>query len=141
MVGLLDDPCDQVTFAPVVDRKNLITFCIAQTLQDDLFGCRCGDPSEVLRRIKPFIGDIAVLVEFLTIDADLPGVGIDRNASLLSSTRRPLVGGYKGVRQRFKNDVARDTLLPFKQVERIHQVVIHRISYASLPGRGLFSHT
>ena len=110
----MDDPCNEVAFATVVELENLFAFGIAQPFQDDLLGCRSRDPSEVLWRIKPFVGDVAVLVEFLTIDEYLPGVRIDGDAGFFSSTRRPLIGRYKGVRQRFENGVARDSLLSFE---------------------------
>ncbi len=141
MIGLLDDARHQVAFAPVVQLEDLLAFRVAQPLQDDLFGCLCGDSPEILRSVGPLVRDVSVFVEFLAVDHYLAGIGVDGDPGFLCSSGGTFVGRNERVGERLEDGVAWDTLFAFQHLERIHEVVIHRVSYASLPGRAPFSHT
>ena len=141
MIRLLNDAGDEVAFAPLVQREYLVALRVTKTLENDLLCGLCSDATEVVRRVSPLISHIAVLIELLAVHHDLAGIGIDSYACLLCGTRGSLVGRNKGVCKRFEDRVARNPFLTFQHLERIHEVVVHRLSYASLPGRAPFSQT
>ena len=141
MIRLLHNASNEIPFAPLVQLEYLISLRVTKALENDLLCGLGSDPTEVVRRISPLIGHIAVLVELLAIHHDLAGIGIDRYSCLLSGTGGSLVGGDEGVCKGLEYRVARNTLLTFQHLERIHEVVVHSLSYASLPGRAPFSQT
>jgi hypothetical protein len=63
VIGLLDDPGDQIAVASLVQVEHLGTLRIAQALQNHLFGGLGTDAAELTRGVLPLARDIAVLVE------------------------------------------------------------------------------
>src|ERR1700730_12963763 len=106
VVALLDHAGDDVALAAGVLLVLLVALGLADALQDDLLGGLRGDAAEVVGGVVPFAGDVAVLVEFLAVDADVAGVGVDRDHGLLGRGRDALVGGDEGVGERVEQDVS-----------------------------------
>ena len=110
---------------PGVDVEDLLALDVAEPLLDDLFGGLGGDPPEVFGCVLPFAGDVAVLVEILGIDEDVPRVGVDRDAGFFGRPGAPLVGRDQSVGQCIEQHVDRDPALALEQLEGIHDVGIH----------------
>ena len=139
MIGLLDDSRDEIALTSFVQFEYLIAFCVTKTLEYDLFRRLSRNTAEIVRRIRPLVGHVSVLVEFLPVHHDLAGIRVDGHPRFFSCSRRPLVGRNEGMGKGFEDRVPRNSLLALEHFERIHEVVIHRLSYAFLPGRAPFS--
>ena len=100
VVRLLDDAGDDVPLAAGVLLVLEVPLDLADALEDHLLGRLGRDPTEVVRGVVQLADDIALFVELLAVDADLPGVGIDRDHSLLRGVRTTLVGHHQGVARR-----------------------------------------
>ena len=111
IVGLLDDAGDDVTLATCILFVLEITLDLTNALQDDLLGRLSGDPAEVVGSIVPLPGDVAVLVEFLSVDANLARVWVDGDNCLLGRVGAPLVGSYQRVGQGVEQRLHRDALV------------------------------
>ena len=85
---------------------------LADALEDHLLGGLGGDAPEVLGGVVPLLDDVAVLVELLAVDPDLPRLGIDRDERLFGRAGTPLVGGDEGVGERVEEGLGRDPLVP-----------------------------
>src|SRR5690606_9691029 len=72
IVDLLDDPGDQVPFATLVEVEHLLPLDLPQALLDHLLGRLGGDPSEVFGRVLPLGDDVAVFIQLLGVDDDVP---------------------------------------------------------------------
>ena len=89
VVGLLDDPGDDVALAAGVLLVLDVALGLADALQDDLLGRLRGDAPEVVRRVVPLADDVAVLVELLPVDRISPESGsMVTTASSAASGRR-----------------------------------------------------
>ena len=75
VIALLDDPGDYVAFSTGVLLVLEVAFGLSNPLEDDLLGRLCCDPAEVFGGVVPLAYDVAVLIELLPIDPDLPQSG------------------------------------------------------------------
>ena len=135
VVGLLDDPGDDVALAPGVLLVLHLPLRLADALEDDLLGGLGGDAAEVGRGVVPLADDAAVLVELLGDDTDLAALGVDLDQRLFGGVGHPLVGGHERVGQSLEQDLEVDPLLPFDDPEGLHQLEVH--TDLSLRGRSL----
>ena len=124
VVGLLDDTGDDVALPPRVLLVLEVPLHLADPLQDDLLGRLGGDPAEVVGRVVPLAGDVAVLVELLAVDADLPRLGIDGDHGLLGRVGPALVGGHQGVGQGVEQCLHRDPLVTGDLTEGVEEFEI-----------------
>src|SRR5204862_2276237 len=83
-----------------------------------------GDAPEVLGRVVPLPGDVAVLVELLAVDADVARVGVDGDDGFLGGLGHALIGGDEGVGQGVEQDVDGDALLPGDQLEGFEELEV-----------------
>ncbi len=125
VVGLLDDPGDDVALAPGVLLVLHLPLRLADALEDDLLGRLGCDSAEVGGRVVPLADDGAVLVELLGHHADLAALGVDLDQRLLGGVGHALVGGDERVGQGLEQDLEVDALLPFDDPERLHQLEVH----------------
>ena len=135
VVGLLDDPGDDVALAAGVLLVLHLALRLADALEDDLLGRLGGDAAEVGRGVVPLADDPAVLVEFLRDHPDLAALGVDLDERLLGGVGHPLVGRHERVGQSLEQDLEVDPLLPFDDPEGLHQLEVH--PDLSLRGRSL----
>ena len=124
VVDLLHDAGDEVTFPSFVDVEDLLPLGLAQTLGDDLLGGLGSDPTEVVGRVLPLASHVAVLVEFLGVDPNVAGIGVDRDPRLFGRSRAALVGADQGVGQGVEDRVHRYPALAFEQLERFHHLKV-----------------
>ena len=119
-------------------------------MEDHLLGRLGRDATEVLGRVVPLPGDVALFVELLRDDADVTGLGVDLDQRLLGRVGQALVRGHQRVRQRLEHDLDRDALLALDVLERLHHVGVHRATsfcfffsffFARLSGFGAAPHS
>ena len=80
--------------------------------------------------------DVAVLVELLAVDADLPRLGVDGDDGLLGGARPALVGGDQRVGQRVEEGLDRDPLVArdlAQGVEEFEVGLAHGVATFFLP--------
>ena len=95
-------------------------------MEDHLLGRLRGDAAEVVGRVVPLAGDIALFVELLRDDADVAGLGVDLDERFLRRVGQALVRGHQRVRQCLEHDLDGDALLALDVLERLHHVGVHR---------------
>ena len=140
-IDLLDDPGDEVALPTGIDVEDLLPLDVAKPLLDYLFGSLRGNSPEVFGCVLPLPGDVAVLVEILGVDEDVPGVRVDRDPSFFGRTRASLVGRDQRIGQRIEQHVDRDPALALEQLEGIHDIRIHLHGcLLAWPGLGARSH-
>ena len=122
LVGLLDDPGDELAFLARVLLVLRFPLDVADALQDDLLGRLRGDAPEVVRGVVPFADDLPLLVKLLRDDVDVAGLDVDLDERLLRGVRHPLVGGDERVGERLEHHLDGDALLALDVLERLHHV-------------------
>ena len=125
-VGLLDDAGDDVALAAGVLLVLHLALGLADALEDHLLGRLRGDATEVVGRVVPLAGDVAVLVELLRDHLDVAGLHVDLDQRFLGRVGHALVRGEERVRERLEHDLDRDALLALDVLERFHHLGIHR---------------
>ena len=124
VVGLLDDAGDDVALPAGVLLVLEVPLDLADALEDDLLGRLGGDPPEVVGGVVPLADDVAVLVELLSVDPDLPRLGIDGDHRLLGGVGSALVGGHQGVGQRVEQGLDRDALVAGDLAEGVEELEV-----------------
>ena len=124
VIGLLHDAGDDVTLTACVLLVLEVALDLADALEDDLLGCLSSDPSEVVRGVVPLADDIAVFVELLAVDTDLPGIGVDGDHRLLGRVRHALVRSHQGVGEGIEQRLDRDPLVPRDLAECVEELEI-----------------
>ncbi len=77
VVGLLHDAGHDVPLPPRVLLVLEVAFDLADALEDHLLGGLGRDAPEVVGGVVPLADDVALFVELLAVDADLPRFGVD----------------------------------------------------------------
>ena len=77
--------------------------------------------------------DVAVLVEFLAVDADLAGVRVDRDEGLLGGVRLALVRRDERVGERLEERLDGDALVARDLLQRVEELEVRRAHDAWLP--------
>ena len=122
LIGLLDDPGDDVTLAAGVLVVLHLAFGFTDPLQDHLLGGLRRDTPEVLRRVVPFLDDVTVFVELLRDHMDLAGLDVDLDERLVRGVGHPLICGDQRICQRLEHDLDGNALFALDRVERFHHV-------------------
>ena len=124
-VGLLDDAGDDVALAAGVLLVLHLALGLADALQDHLLRGLRGDAAEVVGRVVPLAGDVALFVELLRDHVDLAGLDVDLDERFLGRVGHALVRGDERVRERLEHDLDRDALLALDVLERLHHLGVH----------------
>ena len=125
VVGLLDDPGDDVALAAGVLLVLHLPLRFTDALEDDLLRRLGGNAAEVGRGVVPLADDGAVLIELLGHNRDFAALGVDLDQRFLGGVRHALVGGDERVGQSLEQDLEVDALLPFDDPEGLHQLEVH----------------
>ncbi len=132
LVGLLDDPGDDVALAAGVLLVLHLALGVADPLEDDLLRGLRRDAAEVAGRVVPLADDVALLVELLGDDLDVAGLDVDLDERLLGGVGHALVRGDERVRERLQHDLDGDALLALDVLERFHHLGIHCVTFSRL---------
>ncbi len=121
VVGLLDDAGDDVALAARVLLVLHVALDLADPLEDHLLGRLRGDAPEVVGGVVPLPDDLALLVELLAVDPDLPRVGVDGDDGLLGRVGPPLVRGDQSVGQGVEQCLDRNPLVAGDLAQRVEE--------------------
>ena len=126
-VGLLDHARDDVAFAAGVLLVLQLAFSLTDALGHHLAGGLCRNASEVVGGDLKLVADgLAVLVEFLSEDLELHGLGVDRHPGVFVRIGHALVGVLEGVGERPEERINGDPSVGGERLQRLHHVLVHQ---------------
>ena len=126
-VGLLDHARDDVALAAGVLLVLQLAFGLTDPLGHHLAGgLRCNASKVVGGDLELIADGLAVLVEFLSEDLELHGLGVDRHPGVLVRIRHALVGVLEGVGERPEERINGDASVGGERLQRLHHVLVHQ---------------
>ncbi len=124
VVGLLHNSGDNVAFPTGVLHIFEVALHFPDALQNDLLGGLGRDPPKVFRSVIPLADDVAVFVQFLTVDADFSRLRINGDHRFLGGVRSALVCRYQRIRQGVEKRLDRNPLIAGDLTERIEELEV-----------------
>ena len=122
LVGLLDDPGDDVALAARVLLVLHLALGLADALEDHLLGRLRGDAAEVGRACRPTRVTLPSSSSSCAITLIVAGLHVDLDQRLLGGVGHALVRRDQRVRERLQHDLDRDALLALDVLERLHHL-------------------